>query len=265
MNRPAAGAFPRLDGTVYGGGAGVRRRVTTAGRCLSFLLALGFVALLASCGVPDGANKGPEDVEQRPRQADLQASIVNDRKHLFDGSLAYDPAVSVNVGESLTYDVRLTARGEKSGRAAQAALVTRAFQVGGEEGATLASGSRQVRIVLLGDGSEQAIAQPGEDAAWQWSVSADEPGDYDLALTVTTYQGDSNLALDTLHPPIKIHLTVHNTWSHRIDSMNDWLITASGVATALVAIYALRAPLTEFVRTRGEARRQRDQSRDGYM
>ncbi|MEU6257111.1 hypothetical protein [Streptomyces sp. NPDC047043] len=244
----------------------MRSRSITAGRCLSFLLALGLLALLASCGVPDSANKGPEDVEQRPGQADLQASIVNDRKHLFDGSLAYDPAVSVNVDESLTYDVRLTARGEKSsGKAAQAALVTRTFRVGGDEGATLASGSRQVRIVLLGDGSKQAIAQPGEDAEWQWSVSADEPGDYDLALTVTTYQGESDRALDTLHPPIKIRLSVQNTWSHRIDSMNDWLITASGIATALIAIYALRAPLTEFVRTRREARRQRNQSRDGYM
>ncbi|MGW1809199.1 hypothetical protein [Streptomyces sp. NPDC002078] len=63
-------------------------------------------------------------MRQRPGQADSQTSIVDDRKHLFDGSLAYDPSVSVSVGDSLTYDVRLTARGAKSSHGtAQAAGV----------------------------------------------------------------------------------------------------------------------------------------------
>ncbi|MFF4501485.1 hypothetical protein [Streptomyces sp. NPDC001401] len=244
----------------------MRRRSITAGRRLSFLFALGLVALLASCGVGDTSGGSGEAPGLRPGQADLQASVVSDRKHLFNGSLAYDPSVSMSVGGSLTYDVLLTARGEKSVGFAQAVLVTRAFQVGGVEGAALTCGSRNVRVVMLTDSKpEQIIAQPGDPAEWQWSVSADEPGDYDLALTVTTYQGDTKRALDTLRPPIKIHLTVHNTWSHRITSLKDWLIAAGGIATALVAVYALRAPLTEFVRARGEARRQRDQSRDGYM
>jgi hypothetical protein len=44
----------------------------------------------------------------------LQASVANERKHLFDGSLAYTPCVSMSVGGDLTYDVILTARGEES-------------------------------------------------------------------------------------------------------------------------------------------------------
>ena len=244
----------------------MRRRTTTAGRRLSFLLVLGLTALLASCGVGNDLGGSGEAPGQRPGQADLRASVVSDRKHLFNGSLAYDPAVSMPVGGDLTYDVLLTARGEKSSRFTQAALGTRAFQVGGVEGAALTCGSRNVRVVMLTDSApEQFIAQPGDPAEWQWSVSADEPGDYELALTVTTYQGDTKRALDTLRPPIKIYLTVHDTWSHRIVSLQDWLIAAGGIATALVAVYALRAPLTELVRARGEARRQRDQSRDGYM
>jgi hypothetical protein len=230
--------------------------------CLLLLLALG----LAACGVPGESNKGPESVQQRPGQADLLASVVNDRKHLFDGSLAYDPSVSVSVGGSLTYDVRLTSRGEKSSRGtAQVALVTRAFQVGGVEEATLSAGDSAVRVVLLSPRVKQVIAQPGDPADWQWSVSATEPGDYDLTLTVTTLQGDSDRALDTLTPPITVHLTVHNTWSHRFASMQNWLYAAAGSAGALAGIYALRAPLTELVRGRREARQRRNEGRDGYM
>ncbi|MGW2568957.1 hypothetical protein [Streptomyces sp. NPDC001537] len=48
----------------------------------------------------------------------------------------------------------------------------------------------------------------GDTAEWRWSVSA---GDYELALVVTTFQGDTDRALETLHPPITVHLTVHNT------------------------------------------------------
>lgn len=247
--------------TEIGGGTGVRKRIAAAW-CLVLLLALG----LAACGVPGESDKAPESVRQRPGQADLQASVVDDRKHLFDGSLAYDPSVSVSVDGNLTYDVRLTARDEKSSHGtAQAALVTRAFQVGGAEGAALSAGDSDVRVVLLTPmPKHQFIARPGDTAEWQWSVSATEPGDYGLALTVTTFQGDSDRALDTL-APITIHLSVHNTWSHRFASMQNWLYTAAGIAGALVAVHALRAPLTELVRGRREARRQRDEDRDGYM
>lgn len=248
--------------TEIGGGAGVKKRIAAAW-CLLLLLALG----LAACGVPGESNKGPESVGQRPGQADLQSSIVDDRKHLFDGSLAYDPSVSVSVGDSLTYDVRLTARGEKSSHGtAQAALVTRAFQVGGVEEAALSAGDADVRVVSLTPDVKQVIAQPGDLAEWQWSVSAGEPGDHDLALTVTTFQGDSDRALDTLAPPISVHLSVRDTWSHRFASMQDGLYTAAGIAGALAGVYALRAPLTELVRGRREARQQRSEDRDdGYL
>ncbi|MEU1268660.1 hypothetical protein [Streptomyces sp. NPDC005799] len=216
--------------------------------------------LLAACGVPgDEKDLGPGR-----SQADLLASIVNDRKHLLDGSLSYAPSVSVPVGGSLRYDVVLTARGEKSRRAVRMAVQTRVFRVGGMQGARLTADSQKVRAVLLSE-ARQPIAGPGESAVWQWSVSADEPGDYELGLTVITYQGETGRALETLNPPIDVRLNVHDTWSHRFTSMRDWLFTAAGIAGALVGIYALRAPLAELVRERREARKRRDESRDGYL
>ncbi|MEV6944816.1 hypothetical protein AB0N07_22970 [Streptomyces sp. NPDC051172] len=235
----------------------MRTRIAAAW-CLLLLLTLG----LAACGgVPresgSGAGLG---------QAALEASIRNDRKHLFDGSLTYTPDISMSVGGRLTYAVVLTARGEKSSRrAAQAALETRVLRVGGWQGAGLSADDPEVKTVLHGP-EKQPIVAPGENAQWQWSVSADEPGDYDLALTVITYQGNTNRALETLDPPISVHLKVYNTWSHRFSAMRNWLYTAAGIAGALVGIYALRAPLTELVQGRREARKQqRDENRDGYM
>ncbi|MET7474315.1 hypothetical protein ABZT17_08150 [Streptomyces sp. NPDC005648] len=216
--------------------------------------------LLAACGVPGGE----KSVGPGLSQADLRASIVNDRKQLFDGSLAYTPSVSVPVGGSLRFDVLLTARGEKSRHAARAAVPTRVFRVGGMQGAMLTPYSREVRTVMLSE-ARQPIVRPGESALWEWSVSADEPGDYDLGLTVITYQGETDRALETLNPPIDVRLKVRDTWSHRFASMQDWLFTAAGIAGALAGIYALRTPLADLVRGRREARSRREESRDGYL
>lgn len=235
----------------FGGCSGVRRSIAACGCLLLLLTACG--------GAPDEKRLGPG-----LSQTDLLASIVNDRKQLFDGSLAYAPSVSVPVGGSLRYDVVLTARGETSRRATRTAVQTRVFRVGGMQGARLTPYSRQVRTVLLSE-ARQPIARPGDSALWEWSVSADEPGDYELGLTVITYQGGTKRALETLNPPIDVHVKVRDTWSHRFTSMRDWLFTAAGIAGALVGIYALRAPLAELVRERREARKRRDESRDGYL
>ena len=237
------------------------RTKVTAVWCLLLLLTLA----LAACGGMPGESGSGAGLSQ----AALLASIRNDRKHLFDGSLAYSPNLSLSVGDRLTYSVVLTARGEKSSRrAAQTALETRVFRVGGWQGAELSADGPEVRTVLHGPRRE-AIAAPGENAQWQWTVSADEPGDYGLSLSVITYQGRTDRALETLSPPIEVHLKVYDTWSHRFASMRNWLYTAAGVAGALVGIYALRAPLADLVRGRREARKRRDENRDkhrdGYM
>jgi hypothetical protein len=242
----------------------VRFRVAAA---VTFVLFL-FAVLLAAATVFLG-DYGENGFGSGPDQADLQAGIVNDRRHLFDGLLVYASYVSTPVDDSLTYRVRLTARGEKAAAVpARPATQTRSFQVGGVEGAALTAGSGDVKVVLLTDAkTRQVIAEPGDSVEWQWSVSPSEPGDYDLVLALTTYQGDSDRALDTLTPPITVHLGVRNTASHRLHSMQSTLIALGGVAGALLGLYAFRAPLTEFARARGEARRERsrNENRDGYL
>ncbi|MFJ2007973.1 hypothetical protein [Streptomyces chartreusis] len=202
-------------------------------------------------------------------QAEFQAKIVDDRKQLFAGRLNYSSRLSVPVGDSATYPIRLTALGEGSSArpTPEPAAETRAFQVGGVQGASLTSASSHVRVVRLHDTTaRQVIAAPQDTADWNWSITATEPGSYDLVLNLTTYQKDSNRALHTLKPPITVHLQVESTWSHRIASMQDWLIALGSVAAALLALYAFRTPLTELARARREARHERSRgSRDGYL
>ncbi|MGW1744734.1 hypothetical protein ACWCRD_03770 [Streptomyces sp. NPDC002092] len=66
----------------------MRTRIAAAWRLL-LLLTLG----LAACGVPDESGSGAG-----LSQAALEASIRNDRKHLFDGSLTCTPDISMSVG-----------------------------------------------------------------------------------------------------------------------------------------------------------------------
>jgi hypothetical protein len=205
-----------------------------------------------------------------PDQASFLADVVDDRKQLFAGILTYESHVSSSVGDSTIYTISLTALGRSNTRTpdpGQPATETRDFQVGGVEGAKLTPRSRDVKVQLLADTkTKQVIAEPGDVVSWQWSVTAGEPGDYELLLVLTTYQQDSDRALATLHPPITIHLSVNNTWSHRIDSMRNSLIAWGGVAVALGAIVAFRAPLVVFARARMDAwREQRNRRRDGYL
>jgi hypothetical protein len=235
----------------------VRTGAAVAG-CLSLLL------VLASCGT--GGDSASPDATSG--QADLLASVRNDREHLFAGSLSYATSVTVSVDDTVTYDVRLTARAENASHGTtQRVAATRTFRVGGVEGAALTSASQDVRVVLRGDQQrEQVIARPGELAAWGWSISASEPGDYDLGLTVTTYQGRSHIALDTLAPPLTVHLRVRDTWSHRWNSTLDSVGTWGGIGAALTTITAVvvacRDRLTALLRARRESWRARGQQRD---
>ncbi|MGW6904199.1 hypothetical protein [Streptomyces sp. NPDC054940] len=230
------------------------------------LISLGSLAVLAASSVTFLLDSGGPPTSD---QADFQAKIVDDRRKLFDGSLTYRSRISASVDDSITYSIELTALGEAAAQKLnpEPATETRSFQVGGVEGASLTATSSHVRVVRLTDSkTRQVIAEPGDTAEWRWSLTAAEPGSYDLVLGLTTYQGDSDRALDTLTPPITVRLQVENTWSHRIDSMRNWLIALGSVAAALLALYAFRAPLTEFAQARREARRERAGGRDdGYL
>ncbi|MFD8741287.1 hypothetical protein ACFV06_41205, partial [Streptomyces sp. NPDC059618] len=134
-----------------------------------------------------------------------------------------------------------------------------------------------VKVRPLGDTSaKQIIVAPGDVIHWQWSIFASEPGQYDLALTITTFEGKSARALATLSPPIMVHLSVGTTISHQVNSVQSGIIAWSGVVVALAAIFAFRGPLVNLIRARKEAREaevkareveqeeERYRDRDGY-
>ncbi|MBO1330702.1 hypothetical protein [Streptomyces sp. VRA16 Mangrove soil] len=203
------------------------------------------------------------------RQQVFRDRVAEDRKHLLAGSLRVSRQADVSVGDSVVLDVRLTALTDTAAAALERGTpdVVRDFRVGGVQGASLASASGHVRIKLLSDAkAQQVIAGPGDVARWRWAISASAPGDYDLQLVVTTYQEDSDRALATLAPPATIHVTVHDTFSHRLSVMRGELIAWSGVVVALGVIFALRRPVVAFGRSRVEAAKERRrQGRDGYL
>lgn len=231
---------------------------------LGVLTVLGALVLAALTRPYSAPPPRPDD------QASFQADVIDDRKQLFAGRLTYESHISTAVDDSATYSISLTALGEEETDAKkplQPAKETRDFQVGGVEGAKLTPTSRKVKVAPLADAkSKQIIAEPGDSADWLWSVTASEPGNYELMLTLTTYQRDSDRALATLTPPITVHLSVSDTWPHRIDSMRTSLIAWGSVAVALTALFAFRTPLTAFARTRRDAwREQRNRGKDGYL
>ncbi|WP_405884138.1 hypothetical protein OG762_39795 [Streptomyces sp. NBC_01136] len=229
------------------------------------LLALGLLVTLSTlsgCGTPGSPIHD---------QASFQDTVANDRKQLFDGRLDYRSRLATPVGEPRTFRIVLTALSDEAShrsRSARPHMETRSFQVGGVESASLTSTSPDVRIEPIAEArGKQVIARPGDRADWWWSVSASEPGDYDLFLVLTTYQEDSDRALYTLTPPITVRLRVDETWSHRVDSLLNTILAWGGAAVALTALLAFRAPLVAFVRTRRNARQERirDSNRDGYL
>lgn len=225
---------------------------------LFFVVAVG---TLSACEGPGSRNQD---------QAAFQADLASDQGQLFDGRLDYRSRMSTPVGEPRTFRITLTGLSDEA--ASRSSLdekltETRSFPVGGVEGAALTATHPDVRVTLLTDArARQVIARPGDGVEWRWSVSSDEPGDYELLLTVTTYQGDSDRALATLTPPITVRLHVDETWDHRVSSMLSTLLAWGGAAVALTALLTFRAPIVTFVRTRRLAwqERTRDGHQDGY-
>lgn len=205
----------------------------------------------------------------REGQALFRDAITKDRSQLLSGALSYTSNLDTDVGDEVTFTVRLTALDAKgAGKLAKDKPdVQRQFRVGGVQGASLKSSSDDVTVKLLSDKkTQQTIAAPGDEAQWQWSVSASKPDDYDLTLVVTTYQEDSSRALVTLNPPVSIKLTVHNTVRNFVVDAKEWFLAAGSLLVVLAGFFALRGPLVNFVRRKREERQERQaRGQDGYM
>lgn len=169
----------------------------------------------------------------------LQSKIVNDRKGLFRGVLAYKPLDPMPVEETRAFQATLIAVGNKptSVRIPRGNVVgSRSLQVGGVQEAKLSARGGGVDIALAGP-PRRLIARPGDRAVWAWNITPKEPKDYTLELVVITYQGTGDNPLDIINPPIEIELTVTNTWWHRIKSMNTAAIGAAAFVGAVAILW----------------------------
>jgi len=216
---------------------------TSAARLLSILM-LGIAAtgILAGCGASGSGGSGAGGGIGAPRQeqVQLQSSIVDARKHLFDGVLSYPPLSPIQVEDTRRFDVTLFAVGQNAeGFEIPEGYVvgSRSLRVGGVEEAKLSSASDKLAISAVGS-TRRLLGQIGDKAEWTWDITPKEPGEYKLDLVIMTYQGTTDNPLYVINPPISVNLTVTNTWSHRFKSMMGWInwfyISIGAIAGILV-------------------------------
>jgi len=182
------------------------------------------------------ANKAPGPLESQ--QVKLESSIVDDRKHLFNGILMYQPLNPMAVGDTRELDVTLIAIGQKPGEThipVGNVIGSRSLRVGGVEGATLSVGGGGAQISPVGP-TRGLIGQPGDRVDWTWNISPSEPGEYTLELVVVTYQGTSDNPLSVVNPPVPITLKVTDTWSHRLNELKGWIIGLGAFFAAVAVI-----------------------------
>jgi hypothetical protein len=173
-----------------------------------------------------------------PPQVSLQSSIVNDREHLFNGVLTYEPPSPMPVDNTQLLEVQLIAVGQDPSavRIPYGHIVgSRSLRVGGVEDATLSARGGGVQISSVGP-TRRLIGQPGDMVSWTWEITPMQPGMYTLELVVVTYQGESDNPLSIVNPPIPITLNVTDTLSHRVNSVKGWIIGFSAFLAAVAII-----------------------------
>jgi hypothetical protein len=212
-----------------------RSRIQARWVVLASVILVAVFGLLASLATIQ-AGHAPPPVSQ---QVSLQSSIVNDRKHLFNGVLTYLPLDPMSVDNTQELDVTLIAVGQNPSAVSIPpgnVIGSRSLRVGGVEGATLSVRGGGVQISPVGP-DRRLIGQPGDTADWTWDITPMQPGEYTLELVVVTYQGTSDNPLSVVDPPIPITLNVTDTWSHRLNSVKGWIIGLGAFFAAVAIIF----------------------------
>jgi hypothetical protein len=204
--------------TMSCGRSSSRWKPTGLASVLVFLPVVIVTGILSGCTQTRGeANPNPNPTSDQVR---LLSSIVNDRKHLFNGVLMYLPLKPMAVESTKQFRVKLIAVGQNSAavKIPKGKVVgSRSLKVGGVEQASLSNSGGGVSISPVGP-TRVTIAEPGDSVTWTWDITAEQPGDYTLNLVVITYQGTSDRVLTYINRPVPINLKVRDTWSHRAKS-----------------------------------------------
>lgn len=174
-----------------------------------------------------------------------QVAFINkaarDRKGLFDGQLAYDPPIPVNVNDTTQFTAELSALSSDQ-PPPDHIVARRNLRVGGVQGAELTAPDGDVDIAL--DGSNHQLLTRDNTVVWQWELTPRTPGHHRLSLVVETYQGSTTNVLERTKPPITVELTAKNTFAYRLGEMKNWLIAAGSIIGATGVIFAFfRRPL----------------------
>jgi hypothetical protein len=212
------------------------------------------ILLVAIAGIVGNLNNGvyvagPPRCTAPSPQCDYRNVILRDRSALDPGVIWFEDPIDIPLGQS--YTIVATVCGKA------AVSCTGPFQM--DNISTVGEPSRfqdkllagaRIQAILNGDApgpiyaisSEvQPVIASTDMATWMWRIEPSRGGDFELILTITPLEGDTNSPL-VAGIPLRIRLHVSMTWWQRVTSalgsIRNFLLSLGGLLSALGVTFA---------------------------
>jgi hypothetical protein len=203
-----------------------RWRITDSPRVLALAVPVVLTAVAAVVWIAVLSNQdGPVDVYGETRQIEYRSSLAENRSALVPGTLRYPGRVRVDAGSPATLTVTLDLGVPPTGGDADPPSRTEEVLAGGIVGARLV-GDGEVEVESQSP-ERQPVAVPGDEGRWRFAVTAPDPGDRELALTLVTYLAATDEPLATSGPYV-VEMDAGATLGYRLRQ-------AGGLVTGLLA------------------------------
>jgi hypothetical protein len=158
----------------------------------------------ASAGATPGGTGGPtaEPGAQSPQDL-FRDALENDRASLDRGVMAYSPLSQLKTGQDVTFTVTVTDTGTGPQTIAVSSyhgmtVARQDIPTGGIVSVQIAS--CQNLTCHSESPARQAVLLQGDQASWNWTITAGQPGPADLTLVADTYDRNTSVALASVGP-----------------------------------------------------------------
>ena len=177
--------------------------------------------------------------------------LLKDDQTLDRGVLSYSDIATMPVRQTTTFYVHVTDVGKGRETTAFVSesngfLIARQDVPTGGIVSVLGTCSGNLACTPQPTSPRRLIPTTGRSASWQWQVTANSPGDARILLIATTYDANSDIALN--ETPVAVGINVRSTpvysMEHAVDTAKTAILSTSSavvvVAGALGAVLALR-------------------------
>jgi hypothetical protein len=205
------------------------------------------LGVLASALLAGGCGGGPTSVRTPPAPSAQQlfkVRLLADDRSLDRGVLSYQVPATMATGGSATLNVQVTDIGNAANGTAPMptgtgwVFVPRDVPTGGIVGVQAFCDGLSCGALAP---ERQSVLSYGKAANWSWQLSAQNPGIARILLVATTYDQNTNIALN-VSQPVEITVTVTATSGYWLTKTANWvkaLIGLVGVGVIITAVQAL--------------------------